>query len=398
MWGWAMPLTARRAETAPPGRHVDGRGLMLVVKPSGAKSWVLRYQLDGRRHDMGLGPFPEVTLARAREKALDARRQLVDGTDPLSARPTKPLTLQQAAQELIESKKAGWRNAKHAAQWTSTLQSYVYPKLGSFDVKTIETFHVLDVLNPIWNAKPETASRVRQRIEAVLDYASAKGFRNGTNPARWRGHLQNLLAKPSSVRQVQHHAALDWRELPQFMVALAQRQGVSARALEFLILTAARSGEVRGMRWSEIDQDSRVWTVPASRMKATKEHRVSIVERAVALLGPTGVPNALVFPAPANGARPLSDMTLTAVLKKMGRADITAHGFRSTFRDWAGETTSFPREVIEAALAHRLKDKAEAAYARGDLFAKRRELMNEWSKFALGNSSVGFRGVTDPSR
>ena len=229
--GLTMPLTARRVETAPTGRHVDGRGLMLVVKPSGAKSWVLRYQLNGRRYDMGLGPYPEVTLARAREKALDARRQLVDGTDPLGARPTKPLTFQQAAQELIESKQAGWRNAKHAAQWTSTLQSYVYPKLGSIDVKTIETVHVLDILNPIWNAKPETASRVRQRIEAVLDYASAKGVRAGTNPARWRGHLQNLLAKPSSVRQVQHHAALDWQELPQFVVALAQRTGGNALAL-----------------------------------------------------------------------------------------------------------------------------------------------------------------------
>ena len=387
-----MPLTARRAETAPTGRHVDGRGLMLVVKPSGARSWVLRYQLNGRRHDMGLGPYPEVTLARAREKALDARRQLVDGTDPLRARPAKSLTFQQAGQELIESKRAGWRNAKHAAQWTSTLQSYAYPKLGSIDVKAIETVHVLDILNPIWNAKPETANRVRQRIEAVLDYASAKGLRTGTNPARWRGHLQNLLAKPSSVRQVQHHAALDWRQLPQFMVALAQRQGVSARALEFLILTAARSGEVRGMRWSEIDKGSCVWTVPASRMKAAKEHRVALTERAIALLGTADEPDALVFPAPANRTRPLSDMTLTAVLRKMGRADITAHGFRSTFRDWAGETTSFPREVIEAALALRLKDKAEAAYARGDLFAKRRELMSEWSRFALGNSSVGFRG------
>ena len=386
MWVQTMPLTARRAETAPAGRHVDGRGLMLVVKSSGAKSWVLRYQLSGRRHDMGLGPYPEVTLARAREKALEARRQLVDGTDPLKTRPAKPLTFQQAALELSESKRAGWRNAKHAAQWASTLQSYVYPKLANLDVKAIETDHVLDALRPIWTAKPETASRVRQRIEAVLDYSSAKGRRSGPNPARWRGHLQNLLAKPSSVRQAQHHAALDWRDLPKFMIALGQRHGVSARALEFLILTAARSGEVRGMRWSEIDQGARVWTVPASRMKAAKEHRVPLTERALALLGIVGEPDAFVFPAPADRARPLSDMTLTAVLRKMGRGDITAHGFHSTFRDWAGETTSFPREVIEAALAHRLKDKAEAAYARGDLFAKRRELMKEWSGFAFGDA------------
>ena len=382
-----MPLTARRTETAPPGRHIDGRGLMLVVKPIGARSWVLRYQLNGRRHDMGLGPYPEVTLARAREKALEARRQVVDGTDPLRSRPPKPLSFHQAAQELIESKRAGWRNAKHAAQWNSTLETYVYPKLAGSDVKSIETDHVLDVLTPIWNAKPETASRVRQRVEAVLDYASARGHRTAPNPARWRGHLQNLLAKPSSVRQRQHHAALDWRHLPQFMEELARRDGVSARALEFLILTAARSGEVRGMRWSEIDLDGRVWTIPASRMKAAKEHRVPLAERALALIGSASDLDAIVFPAPADRTRPLSDMTLTAVLRKMGRNDITAHGFRSTFRDWAGETTSFPREVIEAALSHRLKDKAEAAYARGDLFAKRRHLMSEWARFALGGAN-----------
>lgn len=359
---------------------------MLVVKPSGAKSWVIRYQLNGRRRDMGLGPYPEITLAVAREKALAARRHLVDGIDPLTVRPAAEITFGQAADEFVESKRPGWRNAKHAAQWSSTLATYVLPTIGTHDVKSIETRHVLEVLRPIWTTKPETASRVRQRIEAVLDYAAAKGHRDGPNPARWRGHLQNLLAKPSSVRAVQHHAALDWRELPAFMRDLAQRDGVSARALQFLILTAARSGEVRGMRWAEIDFDARVWTVPAVRMKAAKEHRVPLTDATLALLGARGAPHAFVFPSPFNPDRELSDMTLTAVLKKMARGDLTAHGFRSTFRDWAGETTHFPREVIEAALAHRLKDKAEAAYARGDLFNKRRELMEAWEYYAAVGS------------
>ena len=248
-----MALTARKVETAPPGRHGDGRGLMLVVKPSGARSWVLRYQLNGRRRDMGLGPYPEITLAMARQKALEARRHLVDGTDPLTVRPAATFTFEAAAIELIDSKRAGWRNAKHAAQWTSTLKTYVFPSVGGLAVGAVETSHVLDALKPIWSRKPETASRVRQRIEAVLDYAAAKGLRDGMNPARWRGHLQNLLPKPSSVRAVQHHPALDWRELPEFMHELGGANGVSARALEFLILTAARSGEVRGMKWSEVD-------------------------------------------------------------------------------------------------------------------------------------------------
>ena len=354
----------------------------MVVKVSGARSWVLRYQLKGRRRDMGLGPYPEVTLAVARRKALEARRLLVDGVDPLTARPRRVTTFRETAADLISSKRPGWRSPKHAAQWSATLGAYAYPALGSLDVKAIETTDVLAVLRPIWTDKPETASRVRQRIEAVLDFASAQGLRNGLNPARWRGHLQNLLPKPSQVRRVEHHAALDWRDLPEFMAELAAREGVSARALTFLILTAARSGEVRGMRWAEIDLTAGVWAVPAERMKAGKEHRVPLTAAAIELLGDEGSPDTLVFPSPFDPRKAMSDMSLTAVLKKMGRGDITAHGFRSTFRDWAGETTAFPREVIEAALAHRLKDKAEAAYARGDLFNKRRELMQAWASCA----------------
>ncbi len=358
---------------------------MLVVKPSGAKSWVLRYQLDGRRRDMGLGSYPEVTLARAREKALEARRHLVDGIDPLAARPVRAVTFREAAIELIESKRAGWRNAKHASQWFSTLETYAFPLLGNINLDAIETNHVLGALKPVWTEKPETASRVRQRIEAVLDFGSAKGQRDGPNPARWRGHLQNLLAKPSSIRSVEHHPALDWRQLPALMATLEKRQGGSANALQFLILTAARSGEVRGMRWKEIDFGTEVWTVTASRMKAGKEHRVPLDKSLIGLLGEPGAPDALVFPSPSDPRKPLSDMALTAVLRKMGHRDVTVHGFRSSFRDWAGETTHFPREVIEAALAHRLKDKAEAAYARGDLFSKRRRLMASWSVYARGS-------------
>jgi integrase len=377
-------LTDRTVKTVRPGRYSDGtvRGLMLVVRDNASRSWVLRYQLGGRRRDMGLGPYPEVGLADARARALDARRLIKrDGKDPIAERGrAKVKTFREAARALIESKKPGWRNAKHAAQWGSTLETYVYPKLGALDVQAVDTDAVLDVLRPIWTTKTETASRVRQRIEAVLSYATAIKARAGENPARWRGHLDHLLPRPSRVRAVQHHAALDWRQAPTFMAKLSKRQGIDARALAFTILTAARSGEVRGMRWGELDLDDAVWTVPPDRIKAGKEHRVPLQPAAIALLGDPGERDELVFPSPMKKRKPLSDATLAAVLKRMG-VDVTVHGFRSCFRDWAGETTPHAREVIEAALAHRLKDKAEASYARGDLFQKRRKLMEDWSKF-----------------
>jgi integrase len=375
-------LTARKVETAGPGKYEDGDGLRLDVKDTGARAWVYRFQLNGRRREMGLGRWPEVSLARAREKAFEARVVVKDrGLDPLAERQkVVALTFRAAAEQLIASKSGGWKNDKHRAQWPSTLAAYVFPRIGDLDVKAVSTAEVLDVLRPIWSDKPETASRVRQRIEAVLDYASALGIRQGDNPARWRGHLDHLLPKPTKVRAVEHHAALDWRHAPAFMAELATREGTAARALAFTILAAARSGEVRGMTWGEIDREAGVWTVPAGRMKASKEHRVPLAPAALALLGESGQRGALVFPSPA-GDKPLSDMTLAAVLKRMGRTDITVHGFRSTFRDWAGEATSHPREVIEAALAHRLKDKAEAAYARGDLFVRRRRLMDDWFRF-----------------
>ena len=302
--------------------------------------------------------------------------------DPLAERGrARALTFKAAAEALIESKRPGWRNAKHAWQWANTLETLAYPRLGALDVKDVETADVVAVLRPVWTARTETASRLRQRIEAVLDYAGAMGARAGDNPARWRGHLDHLLPKPSTVKRVDHHPALDWREAPGFMADLAERAGLGAKALAFAILTAARSGEARGMTWAEIDDIDGIWTVPAQRIKAGKEHRVPLTAAARALLGQRGKPDALVFASPNDPAKPLSDMTLMAALRRMGRGDLTAHGFRSTFRDWAGETTAHPREVIEAALAHRLRDKAEAAYARGDLFAKRRRLMEDWAAF-----------------
>jgi integrase len=378
-------LTDRTARTAAAGRHMDGtvRGLTLLVWPTGARSWVLRYQLNGRRRDMGLGPYPEVSLAKARELALDARRLVkIERRDPVAERNrVTALTFKAAAEALIETKRPGWRNAKHAAQWGSTLVAYAYPKLGKLDVRDIDARDVLDALRPIWNEKPDTASRVRQRIEAVLDYATAVKARHGDNPARWRGHLENLLAKPCKIRSVKHHAALDWREAPPFMAGLATCESIAARALAFAILTAARSGEVRGMTWGEVDVKDAVWVVPAGRIKAEREHRVPLAAEALKLLGVPGRCTQLVFESLQKPGRPLSDTTLTAVLKRMHRADLTAHGFRSTFRNWAGETTSHAREVVEAALAHQLPDKAEAAYARGDLFTKRRKLMEDWAVF-----------------
>lgn len=377
-------LSARKVETAKPGRHGDGRGLFLYVKPTGSRSWVLRYQVQGRRRDLGLGAFPEVSLAMARDRAAEARRFIANGEDPIAQKQqAKPKTFQEVALELIESKRPGWKNAKHAAQWPSTLKSYVFPKIGQVQVAKIETADVIGALTPIWIDKPETASRVRQRIEAVIDYATALGIRSGDNPARWRGHLDHLLPKPKKVRAVKHHPALPHAQTADFMAALAPREGVAARALGFTILTAARSGETRGMTWGEVDLENRLWTIPAARMKAGKEHRVPLSDTALAFLGPCRDNKALVFESEAKPGKPISDMSMTAVLRRMERSEITVHGFRSTFRDWAGETTGFPREVIEAALAHGIKDKAEAAYARSDLFDKRRKLMEAWATVAI---------------
>ena len=383
-----MALSARKVKTAEPGKHSDGRGLFLLVKMSGARSWVLRYQLHGRRRDLGLGAFPAVSLAMARQRANEAKQLLAEGIDPLVRKGrVARMLFRDAASALIESKRSGWKSAKHAAQWSSTLETYAYPRLGKLNVAEIETSDVLAVLTPIWSQKIETASRVRQRIEAVIDYASALGLRSGENPARWRGHLDHLLPKPSKVKVVKHFAALPHAEISVFMSELSERAGVASRALKFTILTASRSGETRGMIWNEIDLKNKVWIIPSSRMKAGKEHRVPLTDTAINALGQRGNGETLVFESELKPGKPLSDMSMTAVLRRMGRTEVTVHGFRSTFRDWAGETTRFPREVIESALAHRLKDRAEAAYARSDLLLKRRALMKAWEEYSTRSNS-----------
>jgi integrase len=289
---------------------------------------------------------------------------------------------------LIESKKTEWKNAKHASQWTATLKTYAYPFIADINVKNIDVADIVNILTKIWQDKPETASRVRGRIEAVLDYAHALKYRTGDNPARWKGNLDHILPKAKKVKKQKHHAALDYQKTPEFMALLQQREGISARALEFTILTACRSGETRGATWQEIDFNGKIWIIPAERMKADKEHYIPLCDKALKILYDikqhhSG--NDYIFESQTKAGKMLSDMSLSAVLKRMDYKDITVHGFRSTFRDWAGETTHYPREVIEHALAHQLKDKAEAAYARGSLLAKRRELMDSWEQYAFNN-------------
>jgi integrase len=381
----------------------DGGGLYLRVSGTGAKSWVFRFQLDGTRRDMGLGPYPDISLAEAREKAMAHRRQRHDGTDPLEARRArrqaeraavaKGWTFREVAEEFIGRNEAGWRNAKHRQQWRNTLVTYVHPTLGELPVAAIDTGLVVQVLDPIWATKPETASRIRGRIEAVLDAATVRGYREGPNPAQWRGNLAHILPARTRVQKVAHHAALPFDEMPTFLAALRGRLGIAAQALEFAIFTAARTGEVLGATWDEIDLGAKVWTIPAERMKAGREHRVPLSDAAVAVLDkvwPMALmtdgkpdPAAPAFPGPRR-ALPMSNMTMLMLLRRMKRDDLTAHGFRSTFSDWAAERTAYPREVVEMALAHAVENKVERAYRRGDLFEKRRKLMEAWANFCEG--------------
>jgi integrase len=341
---------------------------------------------------MGLGPVHTVTLAKARQKAHECRNLRLDNLDPIAERhagqlkakleAAQAVTFRECAERYISAHKRGWKNEKHAAQWPSTLATYAYPVFGDQPVHTIETPLVLKAVEPLWNTKTETASRLRQRIEAVLDWATARGLRHGDNPARWRGHLDKLLPARAKVQMVLHHAALPYPEIGRFMVALRKHDGLAAAALELLILTATRTGEIIGAKWEEFDLKAAVWTIPADRMKAGREQRVPLSKPALALLKPLRKYNSeeFVFPGGKPG-RPLSNMAMLALLDRMGRGDLTVHGFRSTFRDWAAERTSFPREVVEQALAHSLPDKVEAAYRRGDLIEKRRLLMDSWAKF-----------------
>ncbi len=375
-----------------PGMYPDGAGLYLQVSGTGAKSWIYRFMLAGRAREMGLGPLHTVTLADARKLAQDARRLRLAGIDPieerrqrleaLRAERARTVTFDEAAEAYIGAHEKGWRNAKHGAQWRATLKAYASPVFGRLSVKEIDTGLVAKALEPIWATKTETASRVRGRIESVLDWAAARGHRTGDNPARWKGHLENLLPNRSKVQKVVHRPALPYDDIGPFIGQLRDQDGVAAQALEFLILTATRTSETIGARWSEIDLPNAMWTIPADRIKAGREHRIPLPDRAIRILLALKKEQLSdwVFPGGKSG-KPLSNMALLALLNRMGRSDLTVHGFRSTFRDWAAERTNYPREVAEQALAHSIPDKVEAAYRRGDLLEKRRRLMSEWARF-----------------
>lgn len=390
-------LSALSVKNAKPGRHSDGAGLQLLVKVSGARSWVFRYNLNGNSHDVGLGPASgtgAITLADARDQASELRLKIKRGIDPIvekqdallkaraaaQARRIAQVTFRHAAKAYLDANEVSWRNAKHRQQWKNSLETYVYPIVGDMPVAQVETSQILEILEPIWLNKPETASRVRGRIETVLDSAKARGYREGENPARWRGHLAQILPARKKLSRG-HHKALPFSEIPSFLEQLRSRQAVGALALEFTILTAARTSEVLYATWSEIDIENAVWTIPAERMKAGNEHRVPLSARAleileqVQLLGGTSV-------FPGGDRRFLSGMAMAMLLRRMG-TDVTVHGFRSTFRDWAAECTVYHYDVAEMALAHSIGNKVERAYRRSDLFEKRRCLMNDWADYCV---------------
>ena len=392
------------AKLKEPGYYSDGAGLYLQVAPGLSKSWVYRYKLAGRSREMGLGSFSTFSLAEARQRAKAARQLLADGIDPIERRTAvqeaaatatrsvaRVPTFGQAADRYIESHESGWKNAKHSYQWRQSLDTFAKPTLGALPVNAIDTDLVLKVLAPIWSTKTETATRLRGRIEKILDWAKALKYRTGDNPAAWRGNLDKLLPNPSKIAPVVNHPALPYSELGAFMAMLRAMPGLSPLALEFIILTATRTGEALGARWSEFDLDAGVWTVPAIRMKMGKEHRVPLSAEALEVLSktlafgksggaaePAGTD--FVFPG-RNPEQQQSNMSCLALLRRIGRNDIVVHGFRSTFRDWCSETTNYPREVAEMALAHAIGDKVEAAYRRGDLFEKRTSLMADWATY-----------------
>ncbi len=398
-------LTQLQVKNAKPGRHADGGGLHLLVKESGARSWVFRFMLNGRSRDLGLSRCPEaaallratgggeLSLAQARDIAAIYRLKVKAGIDPLEEREqdaanrasavtaakAKAITFKAAAEAYISANEGSWRNDKHRQQWRNTLVSYVYPVIGELPVASVTTSHVLDIIEPIWATKAETASRIRGRIETVLDAAKARGYREGENPARWRGHIAQILPARSRLARG-HHKAMPYNDVAAFLSELRAKQAVAALALEFTILTAARTSEVTDMTWDEVDMAKALWTIPAKRMKAGREHRVPLSKRAVEILEKVkDLGQGSVFPG--NRGK-LSSMAMAMLLRRMGR-DETVHGFRSAFRDWAAECTGYPREVCEMALAHVIGNKAEAAYRRGDLFEKRRLLMDEWTAFCL---------------
>jgi integrase len=380
-------LSARSVATLTKiGLHADGNGLYLSISTNGGRRWIYLYRRDGRRREKGLGSARTVSLKDARLAAEAVRKQIREGIDPIDSKvkPVTAKTFSECAKAFIASNEKAWKNPKHRDQWKNTLKTYAEPHIGKLSIDRIYVDDVLKAVEPIWTTKSETASRVRGRIEAVLDWAAARGYRGPDNPARWRGHLDKVLPPIRKIAKVQHHPALPYKDIPAFMDNLRKRDGISARALEFTILTAARTGEVIGAKWDEIDDNKKVWTVPADRMKAGVEHQVPLSDHAIALL--KGIPKdsdfIFVGMKPTEG---LSNMSMLATLKRMDRSDLTTHGFRSTFRDWAAETTEFPNELVEMALAHTIRNKAEAAYRRGNLLERRRVLMDVWSAYCIGS-------------
>jgi integrase len=403
-WGTDMAtgkISASRLRNLKPGKYGDGGGLWLRVRPNLTAFWIFRYQVKGKSHEMSLGPLSDVNVITARDRAQRFRNDLRAGLDPMVERNRERakslMVFSDAVDRMIASKEAEWRNAKHRKQWRTTLEKYALPILGQLPVDAIETDDILRCLEPIWREKTETASRLRQRIEATLDWCTARQLRRGENPARWRGHLDKLLPKPAKVKQVRHHAALPYAELPDFMTELAKQPGVAALALQFLILTAARTGEIIGATWDEIetgkilrDAEYGTWSIPGERMKAARPHRIPLSKQAVALLEtlPRFEGSPYVF-AGQHRDRPLSTAAMTATLKRMKRGELTVHGFRSTFRDWCAEVSTFPRELAELSLAHRVGSDVELAYRRGDMIKKRALLMQTWADYATTPRTKG---------
>jgi integrase len=390
-------------KSLPPGRYTDGQGLQLLVKSSGARSWVMRYRFAGQYRDTGLGNASgpaAMSLADARKVAASIRAKIVSGIDPVGERKAvaakvqadavRLISFRDVAESYLEANADTWRNEKHRSQWYSTLAMYVYPVMGDLPIAEVDTQHVMAVIEPIWKTKPETASRVRGRIEIILDAGKVRGYRSGDNPARWRNHLALILPKPKKLSRG-HHKALPYREMPTFIERLRERQAVAAMALEFTILTAARTGETIGARWQEIDFERALWVVPANRMKAYREHRVPLCERAIEILRTVkGLGSDYLFPSPRGGA--MSNMAMNLLLRRMD-VDVTVHGFRSVFRDWVAECTAFDRDAAEMALAHSISNATESAYRRGDMFEKRRAMMAAWEAYCDGRAALGGDNV-----
>jgi integrase len=390
-----------------PGMYADGGGLYLRVAKGGSKQWIFRYVASGHLRDMGIGPCHTLTLAEARERATQARKLRLDGIDPIehkkaqraaaAAAEAKAMTFKQCAEGFIRDNEAEWTNSKHRREWRTTLETYVYPELGSLPVAAIDTPLILSIIKPLWERVPETASRVRGRIESVLGWATVHHYRTGDNPARWKGLLEHALPARARVAKVQHHAALPYAQASSFMEKVSQDTRIGARCLEFITLTAARVGEAVEATWNEIDLETRVWTIPAGRMKADKEHKVPLSDAAVAILKDMLAirHSDYIFPG-KRSARHVGANTLLRIAKEAAGIDITTHGLRSTFRDWAAECTSFDNNVIEMALAHAIPSAVEAAYRRGDLFEKRRKLMDAWvgycAKPEADSKVVAIRG------